>query len=174
MPPCVTLCVLGAGALAAPSASPRSALPTADERDSDESSSMQQRAHYESRTAGVDRPGDSAYSTAARRQRWRVRVRTERVSVGVTIRNIIPGHDMRWLLLMVRQERCDCCLYIWCLPLTKCWLAVSFCAVLEEGGVKMKLTVIDTPGFGDQINNDNWWVLNMTSLGLIQPEQQQI
>ncbi|XP_068177374.1 neuronal-specific septin-3 isoform X1 [Antennarius striatus] len=29
--------------------------------------------------------------------------------------------------------------------------------VLEEGGVKMKLTVIDTPGFGDQINNDNCW-----------------
>lgn len=25
--------------------------------------------------------------------------------------------------------------------------------------MKMKLTVIDTPGFGDQINNDNWWVL---------------
>ena len=22
----------------------------------------------------------------------------------------------------------------------------------------MKLTVVDTPGFGDQINNDNWWV----------------
>ncbi|KAI3352450.1 hypothetical protein L3Q82_005404 [Scortum barcoo] len=29
--------------------------------------------------------------------------------------------------------------------------------VLEEGGVKMKLTVVDTPGFGDQINNDNCW-----------------
>lgn len=25
--------------------------------------------------------------------------------------------------------------------------------------MKMKLTVVDTPGFGDQINNDNWWVL---------------
>lgn len=33
-----------------------------------------------------------------------------------------------------------------------------FFLVLEEGGVKMKLTVIDTPGFGDQINNENWWV----------------
>jgi hypothetical protein len=29
--------------------------------------------------------------------------------------------------------------------------------VIEEGGVKMKLTVIDTPGFGDQINNENWY-----------------
>lgn len=30
--------------------------------------------------------------------------------------------------------------------------------VIEEGGVKMKLTVIDTPGFGDQINNENWYM----------------
>ncbi|XP_061080379.1 nascent polypeptide-associated complex subunit alpha, muscle-specific form isoform X1 [Conger conger] len=29
--------------------------------------------------------------------------------------------------------------------------------VIEERGVKMKLTVIDTPGFGDQINNENCW-----------------
>ncbi|XP_044038069.1 septin-9 isoform X2 [Siniperca chuatsi] len=28
--------------------------------------------------------------------------------------------------------------------------------VIEEKGVKMKLTVIDTPGFGDQINNVDW------------------
>lgn len=27
---------------------------------------------------------------------------------------------------------------------------------VEEKGVRMKLTVIDTPGFGDQINNENW------------------
>ncbi|XP_045237578.1 septin-12 isoform X1 [Macaca fascicularis] len=30
--------------------------------------------------------------------------------------------------------------------------------VIEEKGVKLKLTVTDTPGFGDQINNDNWEV----------------
>ncbi|KAM6905661.1 neuronal-specific septin-3-like isoform 2-T2 [Xenentodon cancila] len=29
--------------------------------------------------------------------------------------------------------------------------------VIVEKGVKMKLTVIDTPGFGDQINNENCW-----------------
>ncbi|CAJ1075380.1 uncharacterized protein sept12 isoform X1 [Xyrichtys novacula] len=29
--------------------------------------------------------------------------------------------------------------------------------VIEEKGVKMKLTVIDTPGFGDNINNENCW-----------------
>ncbi|XP_043570558.1 septin-9-like isoform X3 [Chiloscyllium plagiosum] len=28
---------------------------------------------------------------------------------------------------------------------------------VEEKGVRMKLTVIDTPGFGDQINNENCW-----------------
>lgn len=35
-----------------------------------------------------------------------------------------------------------------CLPL--------FPTVIEENGVKLKLTVTDTPGFGDQINNDKW------------------
>jgi septin 3/9/12 len=29
--------------------------------------------------------------------------------------------------------------------------------VIEENGVKLKLNVIDTPGFGDQINNDFCW-----------------
>ncbi|KAM7394082.1 hypothetical protein PAMP_020903 [Pampus punctatissimus] len=29
---------------------------------------------------------------------------------------------------------------------------------IEEKGVRMKLTVIDTPGFGDQINNENCWL----------------
>lgn len=29
--------------------------------------------------------------------------------------------------------------------------------MIEEKGVKMKLTVIDTPGFGDQLNNNNCW-----------------
>ncbi|XP_023647629.2 septin 9b isoform X3 [Paramormyrops kingsleyae] len=29
---------------------------------------------------------------------------------------------------------------------------------IEEKGVRMKLTVIDTPGFGDQINNKNCWM----------------
>ncbi|XP_077474349.1 uncharacterized protein septin12 [Stigmatopora argus] len=33
----------------------------------------------------------------------------------------------------------------------------SMSHMIEEKGVKMKLTVIDTPGFGDQINNENCW-----------------
>jgi hypothetical protein len=28
--------------------------------------------------------------------------------------------------------------------------------VIEENGVRLKLNVIDTPGFGDQVNNENW------------------
>ena len=31
--------------------------------------------------------------------------------------------------------------------------------VIEEQGVRLKLTVTDTPGFGDQINNEKWFVL---------------
>ena len=30
-------------------------------------------------------------------------------------------------------------------------------SVIEEQGVRLKLTVTDTPGFGDQVNNDKCW-----------------
>jgi cell division control protein 12 len=29
---------------------------------------------------------------------------------------------------------------------------------VEEKGFQMKLNIIDTPGFGDYMNNDNCWV----------------
>ena len=29
--------------------------------------------------------------------------------------------------------------------------------LLEEGGVKLRLGVIDTPGFGDHVNNQDSW-----------------
>ena len=29
--------------------------------------------------------------------------------------------------------------------------------LLKEGGVELKLTVVDTPGFGDAVDNSNWW-----------------
>lgn len=35
-------------------------------------------------------------------------------------------------------------------------IKLFLCSDIEEKGVRMKLTVIDTPGFGDQINNENW------------------
>ena len=33
----------------------------------------------------------------------------------------------------------------------------SLSLVIEEQGVRLKLTVTDTPGFGDQVNNDKCW-----------------
>lgn len=30
---------------------------------------------------------------------------------------------------------------------------------IEEKGVKLKLTIVDTPGFGDAVNNTEWYVL---------------
>lgn len=30
--------------------------------------------------------------------------------------------------------------------------------LLKENGVNLTLTVVDTPGFGDAVDNSNWWV----------------
>ena len=35
-----------------------------------------------------------------------------------------------------------------------------FFLVIEEKGVRLKLTITDTPGFGDQINNESWLDFN--------------
>lgn len=32
---------------------------------------------------------------------------------------------------------------------------------IEEKGVKLKLTIVDTPGFGDAIDNTEWYVSNI-------------
>jgi septin family protein len=29
---------------------------------------------------------------------------------------------------------------------------------IEERGVKLKLTVVDTPGFGDSLDNSEWYI----------------
>jgi septin 3/9/12 len=31
-------------------------------------------------------------------------------------------------------------------------------AVVEENGVHLRLNIVDTPGYGDQVNNENWYV----------------
>lgn len=44
---------------------------------------------------------------------------------------------------------------------------------IEEKGVKLRLTIVDTPGFGDAVNNTEWYVtwgwgplgLGSTSMG---------
>ncbi|WP_411025138.1 hypothetical protein, partial [Salmonella sp. s54836] len=33
----------------------------------------------------------------------------------------------------------------------------SICHLIEEKSVRLKLTITDTPGFGDQINNSRSW-----------------
>lgn len=40
-------------------------------------------------------------------------------------------------------------------------LIQSFCcslAVITENGVKLRLNIVDTPGYGDLINNEGWYV----------------
>ena len=33
-------------------------------------------------------------------------------------------------------------------------------AVIEENGVRLRLNIVDTPGYGDQVNNDRWWAIS--------------
>ena len=28
--------------------------------------------------------------------------------------------------------------------------------VIMENGVRLRLNIVDTPGYGDQVNNENW------------------
>ena len=41
---------------------------------------------------------------------------------------------------------------------------VCFFAVIVENGVRLRLNIVDTPGYGDQVNNDNWWVFSCFAL----------
>lgn len=34
-------------------------------------------------------------------------------------------------------------------------------AVITENGVRLRLNIVDTPGYGDQINNENWQVASV-------------
>jgi len=34
--------------------------------------------------------------------------------------------------------------------------------VIVENGVKLRLNIVDTPGYGDQVNNENWCDLSLT------------
>jgi septin family protein len=31
---------------------------------------------------------------------------------------------------------------------------------IEENGVRLRLNIVDTPGYGDQVNNDDWYIIN--------------
>ena len=36
------------------------------------------------------------------------------------------------------------------------WISTERLAVIEENGVRLRLNIVDTPGYGDQVNNDRW------------------
>ena len=36
--------------------------------------------------------------------------------------------------------------------------------VITENGVRLRLNIVDTPGYGDQVNNENWYVLLLHAL----------
>jgi len=33
-------------------------------------------------------------------------------------------------------------------------------AVVQENAVRLRLNIVDTPGYGDLVNNENWCVLS--------------
>ena len=35
---------------------------------------------------------------------------------------------------------------------------VNLDVVITENGVRLRLNIVDTPGYGDQVNNENWQV----------------
>lgn len=47
-----------------------------------------------------------------------------------------------------------CFVVIW---MVSCFFQVEQSKVLiKEGGVQLLLTIVDTPGFGDAVDNSNW------------------
>ena len=34
--------------------------------------------------------------------------------------------------------------------------SAKYVVVIEENGVRLRLNIVDTPGYGDQVNNDRW------------------
>jgi len=44
---------------------------------------------------------------------------------------------------------------------------VSLDVVITENGVRLRLNIVDTPGYGDQVNNENWQV-SLSYSGLVE------
>jgi septin family protein len=40
---------------------------------------------------------------------------------------------------------------------TETAMADDVAIVIEENGVRLRLNIVDTPGYGDQVNNDRWY-----------------
>ena len=39
--------------------------------------------------------------------------------------------------------------------------------VITENGVRLRLNIVDTPGYGDQVNNENWYVPTQASMPIV-------
>lgn len=65
----------------------------------------------------------------------------------------------RFLLGFLLSECFSCCLKLVTIVKHLIWffLQVEQSKVLiKEGGVQLLLTIVDTPGFGDAVDNSNW------------------
>ena len=58
--------------------------------------------------------------------------------------------------LLDRQQKSRRSLMVLTVPYTFGDLAISHSLVIAENGVKLRLNIVDTPGYGDQVNNENW------------------
>ena len=64
-------------------------------------------------------------------------VRPRRFKRSLMVRNFL--HDLSRLLPRQRRH-------------SRVYLEV----VITENGVRLRLNIVDTPGYGDQVNNENW------------------
>lgn len=63
---------------------------------------------------------------------------------------LVTSQKGKWVQLLLTRDATAVEMY--------CKNRFFISTVIEEKGIRLKLTVTDTPGFGDHINNDNWWV----------------
>lgn len=68
--------------------------------------------------------------------------------------------------IIINAYKVTLCLAFYLVCDTLSWISKGFIAMLlqvkpstiemKEGGVRLRLTVVDTPGFGDAVDNTDW------------------
>ena len=61
-----------------------------------------------------------------------------------------------WCALLNSELTNQCNIFFWTERMKSTLNIETSACEIEERGVKLKLTVVDTPGFGDGINNSEW------------------
>ena len=51
---------------------------------------------------------------------------------------------------------CRCCVRSLCVCVCVSLQVEQYKVLVKEGGVQLTLTIVDTPGFGDAVDNSNW------------------